>query len=315
MSKNKIIGGIIGFCVGDALGVPVEFKSREELKKEPVTDMIGYGTYNQPPGTWSDDTSLTLCLVESLCNGLNLEDIGERFVKWYYNSYWTPYNETFDVGNTTKEAICRISEGISPEKAGLDDEYSNGNGSLMRVLPLAFYLKNFKAEEKYNVIHKISSITHRHLRSILACSIYVEYAINLLKGYSKKEAYKNTKENIINFYSDTVFRKEFNSYSRILNRDIPKLKKEEIRSSGYVVDTLEAVFWCFLNKNGYKEVVLAAVNLGNDTDTIAAIAGGLAGIYYGIEDIPKDWIDAIARKDDIIKLAERFSNSLNINNI
>lgn len=315
MSENKVLDGIIGFCVGDALGVPVEFKTREELVKEPVTDMIGYGTYNQPPGTWSDDTSLTLCLVESLCNGLNLEDIGNKFVKWYYDSYWTPHNMTFDVGNTTKEAIRRISEGVSPEQAGLNDEDSNGNGSLMRVLPLAFYLKNFKDEEKYSVIHKISSITHRHLRSILACSIYVEYAINLLKGYSKKEAYKNMKENIINFYSNTVFRKEFDSYNRILNSDVSKLKKEEIRSSGYVVDTLEAVFWCFLNRDGYKEVVLTAVNLGNDTDTIAAIAGGLAGIYYGIEAIPKKWIDEIARKDEIIRLAEQFSNSLNTNNI
>lgn len=315
MSENKVLDGIIGFCVGDALGVPVEFKTREELVKEPVTDMIGYGTYNQPPGTWSDDTSLTLCLVESLCNGLNLEDIGERYVKWYYDSYWTPHNMTFDVGNTTKEAIRRISEGVSPEQAGLNDEHSNGNGSLMRVLPLAFYLKNFKDEEKYSVIYKISSITHRHLRSILACSIYVEYAINLLKGYSKKEAYKNMKENIINFYSNTVFRKEFDSYNRILKYDIARLKEEEIKSSGYVVDTLEAVFWCFLNRDGYKEVVLTAVNLGNDTDTIAAIAGGLAGIYYGIEAIPKKWIDEIARKDDIIRLAEQFSNSLNINNI
>ncbi|WP_069649352.1 ADP-ribosylglycohydrolase family protein [Caloranaerobacter ferrireducens] len=315
MSKNKILGAILGFCVGDALGVPVEFKSREELKKEPVTDMIGYGTYNQPPGTWSDDTSLTLCLVESLCNGLDLEDIGERFVRWYYDSYWTPYNKTFDVGNTTKEAIIKISKGVSPEQAGLDDEHSNGNGSLMRVLPLAFYLKNFKDEEKYNVIYKISSITHKHSRSILACSIYVEYAINLLKGYSKKEAYKNMKENIINFYSNTVFRNEFDSYNRILEHDIARLKKEEIKSSGYVVDTLEAVFWCFLNRDGYKEIVLTAVNLGNDTDTIAAITGGLAGIYYGIEAIPKKWIDAVARKKDIIKLAEKFSDSLNINNI
>ncbi|SHH71263.1 ADP-ribosylglycohydrolase [Caloranaerobacter azorensis DSM 13643] len=310
MSRNKILGAIFGFCIGDALGVPVEFKSREELIKEPVTDMLGYGTYDQPPGTWSDDTSLTLCLVESLCNGFSLEDIAEKYTKWYYDAYWTPHNVTFGVGNTTKEAICRISRGVNPEQAGLDDEYSNGNGSLMRVLPLAFYLKDVEDEEKYDVIHKVSSITHRHLRSILACSIYVEYAINLLKGYLKDEAYENMKVNITNFYSNTDFKKEFDSYSRILKYDIAKLKEEEIKSSGYVVDTLEAAFWCFLNGNGYKEVVLKAVNLGNDTDTIAAVAGGLAGIYYGIEAIPKKWIDLVARKDDIIRLTEQFSNRI-----
>ena len=138
MTSNKVLDGLFGLCIGDALGVPVEFTSRDDLKEHPVADMIGYGMYNQPPGTWSDDSSLAFCLAESLCNGYDLNDIASKFVAWYYDNHWTPHGEVFDVGNATSEAIERLKIGVAPQKAGSCSEYSNGNGSLMRILPLVF---------------------------------------------------------------------------------------------------------------------------------------------------------------------------------
>jgi len=165
MKRNKILGGLFGLCIGDALGVPFESCSRDELKKNPVTTMVGYGVHNQPAGTWSDDSSLTFCLADSLCQGFNLDDIAGKFCKWLYEGYWTPYGKTFGVGNTTRQAISRLTKGVNPEEAGGKSEYSNGNGSLMRILPLAYYLENAEAPKKFEIIHQLSSITHAHPRS------------------------------------------------------------------------------------------------------------------------------------------------------
>ena len=304
MNKDKIFGGIFGLIIGDALGVPVEFIPRDELKENPVNDMIGYGTYNMPPGTWSDDSSLTLCLIDSLCNGFNLNDIAEKFIKWYREGYWTPYGKAFDIGRTTRIAIKNLIKGISPEKAGPSDEKSNGNGSLMRILPVAFYVKNLDLEEQFEITHKVSSITHGHPRSQIACGYYVQYTIQLLEEKEPFEAYKNTNEIILDYYSFEPYKSQLDYYNRILKSDISKYKEEEISSSGYVVHSLEASLWCFLNSNNFKECVLKAVNLGFDTDTIGAIAGGLAGVYYGFKNIPENWLKKLARYEDIYRLLE-----------
>jgi len=310
MDKNKIFGGIFGLIVGDALGVPVEFVSREELKENPVKDMIGYGTYNMPPGTWSDDSSLTLCLLDSLCNGLNLNDMADKFIKWYKDGLWTPFGDAFDIGNTTKFAINNLIKGVAPDKAGPIDERSNGNGSLMRILPIAFYLKDFDISEQFNITHKISAITHGHMRSQIACGIYIQFIIQLLEGKGAFEAYDNTKKIALDFYSKEPFNTQLSHYNRILKSDISKLEEHEISSSGYVVSSLEASFWCFFNSSNFEECVLKAVNLGYDTDTIGAIAGGIAGVYYGFDSIPEKWVKNLIRFEDISELAELFYNSL-----
>ena len=150
---------LLGLAVGDALGVPAEFKSRETLKKNPVTEMTGYGTHNQPPGTWSDDSSLAFCLAESLCEGYNLKDIADRFIKWHDEAYWTPYGEVFDVGIATRKAIQRLKEGIDPGQAGGNTEYDNGNGSLMRIMPLLVLTDYSTTTEAYRLTEEVSSIT------------------------------------------------------------------------------------------------------------------------------------------------------------
>jgi ADP-ribosyl-[dinitrogen reductase] hydrolase len=296
---------LFGLAVGDALGVPVEFKSRASLDESPVIDMRGYGSHNQPPGTWSDDSSLTFCLADSLQKGYNLNDLAKKFVSWLYEAYWTPHGRVFDIGFTTRSAINRLKSGTNPILAGGMDEDENGNGSLMRILPLAFYLLDKPVEQRFLFVKEVSSLTHAHIRSVVACFIYIEFAIQLLEGNGKVEAYIKTKEIVNDFLDESrISPVEINRFYRILRDDIAKLERAEILSSGYVVHTLEASLWCLLNFNTYAETVLRAVNLGEDTDTTGTVAGGLAGILYGYENIPAGWINQLARKEDIARLAE-----------
>ncbi len=316
MKTNKIYSALFGVAVGDALGVPVEFQDRELLARFPVTNMRENGSHAQPRGTWSDDSSLTFCLAESLCDGYNLEDIASKFNKWYNSEILTPHGRVFDIGMATRQAIYRIAQGEDPILCGGFDEEDNGNGSLMRILPLAFYLKR---EKDINVIYQkvkeVSSITHAHFRSVFACFIYVIYALEVLKGHDKFEAYNQTKIIVEDFIVNKDFnQKELQLFDRILKENIDELKEDKVHSGGYVLHSLEASLWCVLNSTSYEETVLKAVNLGGDTDTAAAIAGGLAGLLYGYESIPEEWINVLARKNDITKLCEKLSEKYEIYN-
>lgn len=302
-SKNILIGS----AVGDALGVPVEFKSRQYLQQNPVTDMMGYGTYNMPPGTFSDDSSMMFCLAESLCNGYNVNDIAEKFQMWMHEGYWTADGEVFDVGISTRKAINRLRVVKNPTEAGSTDESDNGNGSLMRILPLAIFTKDLSIDERCEIVKEVSSITHAHNRSVLACIYYIEFALNVLDSENLEEAYLNTNFWLKLFLEENeIYKNEFPFFERILSGKLIDLKEDEIKSTGYVMDSLEASIWCLLHTDSYKDCVLKAVNLGHDTDTIACIAGGIAGIYYDAETIPTNWIEQLARVDDILHLAEQL---------
>ncbi|NML58261.1 ADP-ribosylglycohydrolase family protein [Chryseobacterium cheonjiense] len=310
--ENRVKAGIFGVCVGDALGVPVEFTSRETLKRFPVENMREFGSWNQPKGTWSDDSSLTLCIAGELAKSYDLEKIGQSFVKWVKYGHWTAHGRLFDIGGTTKHSIARLIKGESAKFSGNIFEEDNGNGSLMRTLPLAFYLENEENIDKiYQTVKEVSCITHAHFRSVFACFVYVIFAIELIKGKSKAEAYQHTQKTTLKFKEAQGFNpKEIQLFDRILKDDISKFPEDSICSGGYVVHSLEASLWCFLNSENYSEAVLKAVNLGEDTDTTGAITGGIAGIYYGFESIPKDWIDVLARKKDIEKLCEKLEEKL-----
>ncbi len=306
MANSKILSGLMGVCVGDALGVPVEFSRREKRVKNPVTTMTGYGTYNQPPGTWSDDSSLTLCLAEALCEGFNLEAIAHNFCRWRYESYWTARGKVFDIGGTTRQAISNLKKGVPPTQAGGSQEWNNGNGSLMRILPMAFRYKVVDFPELIEEVHDCSCITHGHLRSQIACGIYVSIAICLLEGLEPKAAYLDGIERVKPIYSPPKYAGEMHLFSRILEGEIDSLPMDAISSSTYVLHSLEAALWCLLTTSSYAEAVLKAVNLGGDTDTIGAITGGLAGTNYGIDNISAKWLEVLARKDDIIELAKKL---------
>ncbi|HEY9702134.1 MAG TPA: ADP-ribosylglycohydrolase family protein [Allocoleopsis sp.] len=305
-NKSVILSGLMGVCVGDSLGVPVEFTTRKQREQSPVTTMIGYGTYNQPPGTWSDDSSLTFCLAESLCNGFNLDDIGRKFCQWYDDNLWTPYGKVFDIGITTSRAIFNLKNGVNPLESGGKDDHSNGNGSLMRILPIVYDYKSLSFPELINRVHQVSSITHGHAIAQMCCGIYISMAVCLLEGMSLEESYLQCLKNVTEIYERKPFNSYLNNLERILSGNIHKLPVNEIESGGYVIHSLEAALWCLLNSKSYAETVLKAVNLGGDTDTTGAIAGGLAGIYYGFDQIPLEWINQIVRKDDIIDLAQRL---------
>ncbi|KFF09295.1 ADP-ribosylglycohydrolase family protein [Chryseobacterium luteum] len=310
--EHIVKAGIFGVCIGDALGVPVEFKKREDLKKIPVKGYMEFMSWNQPKGTWSDDSSLTLCLAEELTKGYNLEKIGQSFVKWNKYGHWTAHGRLFDIGGTTRHSIARLIKGESAKFSGNIFEEDNGNGSLMRILPLAFYLKDEKNIEKlYQTVKEVSAITHGHFRSVFACFIYVVFAIELIKRKNKKEAYVYMQKIALEYSSNQGFNpKEIELFQRVLKNDISAYPEDQIKSSGYVLHSLEASLWCFLNSETYAEAVLKAVNLGEDTDTTGAITGGIAGIYYGFENIPEEWISELVRKEDIEILCSKLENKL-----
>jgi ADP-ribosylglycohydrolase len=306
----------LGFATGDALGVPVEYETREWLQENPVQGMLGNMRYNQHPGTWSDDSSMVFCTAESLCRGYDLEDIALQFSKWKNERFWTPRGRVFDIGIQTNKAIERIDRflemglRIKPIPEQGVNEKENGNGSLMRILPLAFFLKDQPAEEGFRIVREVSALTHAHARAVIGCFIYVRFIISLLEGQDKYRAYTSLRNFIPDFCRINTGSSEYEYYSRILNNNIVDFPESTIRSSAYVLHTLEACFWCVMRNDNFTDTVLQAVNLGEDTDTVAALAGGVAGIIYGRDSIPEDWITVLARKEDILDLAGRFSKTL-----
>lgn len=305
-ADDRPLALILGVAVGDALGVPMEFKARGTFH---VTGMQGYGTHNQPAGTWSDDTSLTLALADNLLVGgdkPDLESIAWGFTEWYDNAAYTPHGKVFDIGNATAKAIKRLKDGVDPEKAGGAGERDNGNGSLMRIAPLTFYMFGIrKAEDRFRIVKEVSSLTHAHEWSVAACYIYVEMLNKLRMNRKKKEAYRELREDFargVPFISKATLAK----FVRILENDISTLPEKDIRSSGFVIDTLEAAFWCFLTTDNYKDAVLKAVNLGDDTDTTGAVTGALAGLAYGLEGIPQEWLDQLAAVDEVRRIAVKM---------
>ena len=315
MKSNKVIDALLGVAIGDAVGVPYEFTSREEMQANPATEMIGNGTYNQPKGTWSDDSSLTFCLAESLIGGYDLKNMSEKFIKWVDEAYWTAHDQVFDIGITTSIAISRlrviIDEGNLEElerQRDYGDEWDNGNGSLMRIIPLLFYTKGKPIKEQFDIVWEVSALTHRHIRAAMSCMIYLNVAEKLLEGKDKVDAYKEMRVEISELWDAIDFpEKEKKHFDKVIQNDIRDTRIDDLKTGGYVIEVLESSIWFFLNKNSYKDTILSIINLGHDTDTSAAIAGGLAGLYYGQEGIPKEWVVSIARLDDIVELGDKLN--------
>jgi len=308
--ESRLLGGLWGAIIGDALGVPVEFVSREEVRRNPITGMRGYGTFNLPPGTWSDDSSLLLCTVESLTNNLFTNQMGKLFMQWLSEGYYTPWGDAFDVGNSTLSSIRRMMMGPPPEKAGGRSENANGNGSLMRILPVGIFFARKPVEELLPVVHRASSLTHRHPRTLMACGFYCIMVSALLQGFTPDEAYLYAIEQATIYYAKLPYAEELPHFERLFSTLISSVPETAIKSGGYVIHTLEASVWCLLNSDSFEQAVLTAVNLGEDTDTTGCVTGGLAGLCYGLESIPQDWLDAIVRKEDIGKLLMQFTNKI-----
>ena len=312
---NMWLDGIMGVVIGDALGCPVQFESRKEVAKHPVTGMRGYGTFNLPEGSWTDDSSLTLALLESIrrLGRIDLDDIMENFMKWLYDGEFTPYGYSYDVGRGTMLAIGRYKKNRKAKKCGGDEEWNNGNGSLMRILPVCIYSSgklrggDLTEHDAIQAVHSVGGLTHAHIRSNIACGLYffmVDEVLNaegslrerlqagLTRGFSFYETFLADKDNL-------------RCYDRLQDLDaFAALPADRIKSTGYVVDALEAAVWSLITTGNFGEALLKAVNLGDDTDTVGAIAGGLAGLYYGYDKIPADWLAAIKHRDWIEELCD-----------
>ncbi len=306
---SKYRNSLLGFVVGDALGVPVEFKKRFSLDKDPVKDMIGDGTHNKPKGTFSDDTSMTLAELDSIkeCGDINFIDIMNKFVLWMTSGEYTSTGDFFDIGNTTRDSLERFLKGAEPVNSGGKEQFDNGNGSLMRMLPFVLYshYKGLTDEEETELINQASSLTHAHEVSRLGCKIYTDFLEQILGGSSKEEALEfiTSKD-----YSDSYSGYAISNYKKVLDGSIVKADRDMINSSGYVVSTLEASLWCLFNSNSYEEAVLKAVNLGDDTDTVAAITGSMAGALY--EDVPDKWISNINNIELVNNIYDGFMDKI-----
>lgn len=303
----KIVkGAIFGLAVADALGVPVEFESREKLNKNPVNEMLGFGSHDVPKGTWSDDTSMALCTLNSIAQKgeIDLVDNILEFSKWAEDGYMTPHGEMFDIGRTTLTSLRNYWDCKNVYTCGGKSEYDNGNGSLMRIIPVSLfnYLKNLSQKESIQNIHEVSALTHAHERSLIACGIY-DFIVQELIICPEKLSVNTALKKAEKYYADY---QEIKHYKKLFDEKFTYSDISLIKSSGYVVDTLEAAIWCLLNTDSYKECVLKAINLGDDTDTVGAVAGGLAGILYGYDNIPKEWTDTLVKNDMISKLCDEF---------
>lgn len=303
----KIVkGAIFGLAVADALGVPVEFELREKLQKNPVDRMLGFGSHDVPKGTWSDDTSTALCTLNSISQKgkIDLVDNILEFSKWAEDGYMTPHGEMFDIGRTTLTSLRNYWECKDVYTCGGKSDYDNGNGSLMRIIPVCLFneIKHLSTENSIKNIHEVSALTHAHDRSLIACGIY-DFIVQELIKCPEKLSVNIALNKAEKYYADY---NEVKHYKRIFDEKFIDTDINLIKSSGYVVDTLEAAIWCLLNTYSYKECVLKAVNLGEDTDTVGAVAGGLAGILYGYDSIPKEWINTLIKNDMISNLCDEF---------
>jgi ADP-ribosylglycohydrolase len=293
----------MGLLVGDALGVPYEFHRPEDIPEAIAIEMEPPKGFSRahasiPPGTWSDDGALALCLLASLleCNHLNEEDFGQRLVRWYNEGYMAVNANVFDVGVTTASGIQAIAEGIPPLDAGPRGTYDCGNGALMRVLPLALWHKGTDTELVRDA-QKQSCLTHGHLRSQVCCALYVLWARRILEEV--ETPWDSAVSTLRTLYENDLRATEE------LEWNVRPDSLVKGNGSGYVVDSLRSAYWSVV-QGGYEQVVRAAIQLGSDTDTTACVAGGIAGLRDGIEGIPQRWLSQLLGKEIYQPLLERL---------
>ena len=317
-SKETLLAGVMGLAIGDALGVPYEFKSREDVKRSNLRDMVGYGTHRQEKGTWSDDTSLTLATMVGMSGNIpSLGRVMDNFVAWYKDAKFTAGGVVFDVGGTTANAINNYLMGEDIDRCGEDYEHSNGNGSLMRMLPVAYDLwqrKGFVIDEYVvETVGKFSALTHAHPISKEACVFYTGVVMSILENRSgtHQKAITLGVQAVEAFYTKNggSILLAMRGVGSLMER--VKAQESSIKSTGFVVDSLEASLWSLYWAKSFTEAITRAISLGGDTDTIGAITGSLAGLYGGISDIPKDWMKDLKNKELIEEVTADFYRSYN----
>lgn len=308
--EYKFIDGLMGFVVGDVMGVPAKNETREYLLENPVTKIIPDVKNNLPEGRFSDVTSMMIATIDSINNKnmIDLNDIIFNLIAFKNHASYTAYSEVLEIDRVCKEALSNYDvERDNPLGYGLSDISSNTNGALGRTLPIAYYAVQNKLVDidVLKLVEEVCAITHRNEVSIMACYIFVRYVMFLLNGKDKLSAYS-----MVKCVDYSMFKEETrNSFERIIKGDVSKLKLSEISSSEDVVDTLEAVLWIVFQSQSYKEAVIGAVNLGGSTCVIGALSGAICGILYGYETIPLEWKDQVMRKEYLLDIFEEFSEN------
>lgn len=314
MGKNIYLDGMMGLIVGDALGSPCQFRDRSEFVNNPVTEMIHCRCFNTPAGSFTDDSSLALATLYSLKEEsvANVYDIANQHVRWLHEGEFTPFGKAYDVGNGCYTGIERYAK-TGDIKSGGDGVNNNGNGSLMKILPLCIFLYEQQKrvctseDECIQLIHDVSGITHRHLRAMMGCGLYYFLVKHVIKDRANKSLIQCLQEGIdegMTYYGrDLSNLSERDNYNRLMSmEELKKIPVDEIKTSGYVVHTLEAAAWNLITTSSYEECLIQTVNLGDDADTVGAVAGGLAGLYYGYENIPERWLSALQKREWIEEL-------------
>ena len=296
--KNKAKGAFFGLIIGDALGAAVEFKKRGSFKK--LTDMRSGGPHGLDAGYWTDDSSMALCLAESLSEeGFNLKNQLDKYLKWYQEGYLSSTEECFDIGANTARSLeyYKENEELPPER-----DRAAGNGSLMRLAPVAIYFRDdFNRAVEYSA--KSSLTTHNNVMAADSCS----YAGGLLQQFINSRIEMDAFKNKV--IKDTAVDLDLDGRVTAAVTGAFKKDRSEIKSDGFVINTLEAALWAFLKSNSFNEAVLKAVNLGEDADTVGAVCGQIAGAYYGYNQIKKSWLEELAQREKLDEIFEKLYNN------
>lgn len=292
---ERIQGSLLGLAIGDAVGTTAEFKRKDSFT--PITDMVGGGVFRLKKGQWTDDTSMALCLADSLiaCNGFDPKDQMARYLRWYEMGENSVTGKCFDIGSATRQALEHFKE-TGEAYAGSRDKYSSGNGSLMRLAPVPiFYHNDLQNCVEYAILS--SKTTHASPDCLSACAYFGEVLYHTLNGETDKDKLLTPTSN--HDFSPKV--------QAVIDGSFKHKSRDEIFGTGYVVDSLETALWAFYHSDNFKDAILMATNLGDDADTTAAITGQIAGAYYGLSGIPKHWVSEVYWNEHILNLANKLA--------
>lgn len=290
--RTKVTGCLVGLACGDAVGTTLEFLPRGSFT--PIEDMVGGGPFNLEKGQWTDDTSMALCLGNSLgyVQGFDPIDQMNRYCNWYRYGYMSSTSDCFDIGITVSKALKDYLATGDPF-SGSSDEFSSGNGALMRLAPIPMYYRNHN-DDALHFAGESTRTTHGSALCIDSSKLFCDLLIRAM--------YYDTKDEVL----ATAYTPYNEAVSNIAKKHFLRFSYEELTGSGFVIESLESALWCFYHGNSFRECVLLAANIGNDADTTAAICGQIAGAFYGIDNIPKDWIETLTDSEEIVKLANEL---------
>lgn len=312
--NSKINASTVGFAIGEAFGLPLNYERKEKLINKPVTKMIKCENLNIPIGTWSSGTSTILATIDAIITKgkVDYNKIADNLLLWYKTAKYTATNNLIDIDFTSKHALNKYFEDKTDATKLGGTGYSDcGNEFLPRLIPIAFYLYYTKARDYtiHSVVKNVTFITHHSEIPVMAAYIFTKYIIFLLRGTDKKASFSMLKNLDYTMYFKTETIKEF---EHLLKDNIYNSSLEMINSNNYVVDTLEAFFYCFINSDNFNQTLIGAVNLGGQASTLGGLCAGVAAIYYGYDSIPEKYLDNLQKKDYLLKMGNTYETTLNM---